>query len=52
VHASIKDKDNYTKGSFIEDFPEYNTKLLLRDLNGKESKKGNFKPKFGNESLN
>jgi hypothetical protein len=58
MHAPTEDKDEDIKDSFYEEleeifdqFPRYNTKILLGDLNAKVGREDIFKPIIGNESL-
>jgi hypothetical protein len=58
VHAPCEDKGDDVKDSFYEElgsvfdqFPRYDMKILLGDLNAKVSRENIFKPTIGNESL-
>jgi hypothetical protein len=58
VHAPCEDKGDDEKDSFYEElgrvfdqFPWYDTKILLGDFNEKVGRENIFKPTIGNESL-
>jgi hypothetical protein len=58
VHAPYEDKGDNEKDSFYEElgrvfdqFPRYDTKIILGDFNAKVGKENIFKPTIGNESL-
>jgi hypothetical protein len=58
VHAPCDDKGDDVKDSFCEElgrvfdqFPRYDMKILLGDLNAKVGRENIFKPTIGNESL-
>jgi hypothetical protein len=55
VHAPCKDKGDDVKDSFCEElgrvfdqFPRYDKKILLSDLNAKVGRENTFKPTIGN----
>jgi hypothetical protein len=57
VHAACEDKSDDVKDSFYEElgrvfdqFPRYDIKSLLGDINAKVGKEYIFKPTIGNES--
>jgi hypothetical protein len=58
VHAPCEDKGDDVKDSFYEEqgrvfdqFPRYDTKILLCDFNAKVGRENIFKSTIGNESL-
>jgi hypothetical protein len=58
VHAPSEDKGDEEKDSFFEElgrvfdqFPRYDTKIILGDSNAKVGRENIFKPTIGNESL-
>jgi hypothetical protein len=58
VHASCEDKGDDEKDSFYEElgsvfdqFPRYDTKIILGDFSAKVGRENIFKPTIGNESL-
>jgi hypothetical protein len=58
VHASCEDKWEYVKDSFHEElgrvfdqFPRYDTKIVLGDFTAEVGRENIFKPTIGNESL-
>jgi hypothetical protein len=58
VHASCEDKSDNVKDSFYEaigrdsdQFPRYDMKVLLGDLNTKAGRESIFKPTIGKETL-
>jgi hypothetical protein len=58
VHAPTKDKTDYVKDSFYEEFdsvfdkfPKYHMNILIRDFSAKVGREDIFKPIIGNESL-
>jgi hypothetical protein len=58
VHSPCEDKGDKEKGSFFEElrrvsdqFPRYDTKIILGDFNAKVGREDIFKLTIGNESL-
>jgi hypothetical protein len=58
VHAPCENKGDNVKDSFSEElghifdqFPRYDMKILLGDLNAKVGRENIFKPRIGNENL-
>jgi hypothetical protein len=58
VHAPCEDKGDEEKDSFFEEpgrvfdqYPRYDTKIILADFNAEVGRENIFKPTIGNESL-